>query len=152
MSQFEYGIGGTERPEEGSEGMAELPMNKTLMISKLTSDDAVKPVIVKGLTNVEAVFEYYKPTIKAEFSDESGAEVKEEMSFKNLGDFGAKGLTKQSRFLQDLNLRQNEMNRIVKQLRSNKIMVSAMQNPEAKAAFVQVLKEMTQELELSAKK
>ena len=31
-------------------------------------------------------------------------------------------------------------------------MVSAMQNPEAKAAFVQVLKEMTQELELSAKK
>ncbi len=147
MSQFEYGIGGTERPEEGSEGMAELPMNKTLLVNKLTNDDAVKPEIVKGLTNVESVFEHYKPKVEAEFATEDGSEVKEELKFNNLGDFGAKGLTRQSDFLQGLNLKQNEMNRIVKQLRSNKILISAMQNAESKEAFVNVLKDLLGELE-----
>ncbi len=147
MSDFEYGLGGTERPTDASEAFADLPMNKTLMVTKLTNDDAVKPVITKGLTNVESVFEHFKPEVEVEFQDEEGAEVKEKLSFSNLGDFGDKGLTKQSDFLQGLNLKQNEMNRIVKQLRSNKILISAMQNPESKAAFVEVLKDMVAEIE-----
>ncbi len=147
MSDFEYGLGGTERPTDASEAFADLPMNKTLMVTKLTNDDPVKPVITKGLTNVEAVFEHFKPEVEVEFQDEEGGEVKENLSFSNLGDFGDKGLTKQSDFLQGLNLKQNEMNRIVKQLRSNKILISAMQNPESKAAFVEVLKDMVAEIE-----
>jgi hypothetical protein len=147
MSDFEYGLGGTERPTDASEAFADLPMNKTLMVTKLTNDDPVKPVITPGLTNVEAVFDHFKPDVEVEFQDEEGGEVKEKLSFSNLGDFGDKGLTKQSDFLQGLNLKQNEMNRIVKQLRSNKILISAMQNPESKAAFVEVLKEMVAEIE-----
>jgi len=147
MSDFEYGLGGTERPTDASEAFADLPMNKTLMVTKLTNDDPVKPVITPGLTNVEAVFDHFKPDVEVEFQDEDGGEVKEKLSFSNLGDFGDKGLTKQSEFLQGLNLKQNEMNRIVKQLRSNKILISAMQNPESKAAFVEVLKEMVAEIE-----
>ncbi|NND94056.1 MAG: hypothetical protein HKN45_04275 [Flavobacteriales bacterium] len=117
------------------------------MVTKLTNDDPVKPVITPGLTNVEAVFDHFKPDVEVEFQDEDGGEVKEKLSFSNLGDFGDKGLTKQSDFLQGLNLKQNEMNRIVKQLRSNKILISAMQNPESKAAFVEVLKDMVAEIE-----
>lgn len=147
MSDFEYGLGGTERPTDASEAFADLPMNKTLMVTKLTNDDPVKPVITPGLTNVEAVFGHFKPDVEVEFQDEDGGEVKEKLSFANLGDFGDKGLTKQSDFLQGLNLKQNEMNRIVKQLRSNKILISAMQSPESKAAFVEVLKEMVAEIE-----
>jgi len=147
MSEFEYGIGGTERPTNASEAFADLPMNKTLMIGKLTKDDPVKPEIVKGLTNVEAVFDHYKPNVEVEFQDEEGAEVKEELNFSNLGDFGDKGLTRQSDFLQGLNLKQTEMNRIVKQLRSNKILISAMQDPTAKASFVEVLKGLVAEME-----
>jgi hypothetical protein len=147
MSDFEYGLGGTERPTDASEGFTDLPQNKTLMIEKLTSDDPVKPEIVKGLTNVEAVFEHFKPNVDMEFQGEDGSEVKENLGFSNLGDFGDKGLTRQSDFLQDLNLKQNEMNRIVKQLRSNKILISAMQNAESKAAFVAVLKDLMAEIE-----
>lgn len=147
MSDFEYGLGGTERPTDASEAFADLPMNKTLMVTKLTNDDPVKPVITPGLTNVEAVFDHFKPDVEVEFQDEEGGEIKEKLSFSNLGDFGDKGLTKQSDFLQGLNLKQNEMNRIVKQLRSNKILISAMQNPESKAAFVEVLKGMVAEIE-----
>lgn len=147
MSDFEYGIGGTERPTDASEAFADLPQNKTLMIEKLTNDDPVKPDIVKGITNVEGVFEHFKPNVDVEFEGEDGAEVKENLSFANLGDYGAKGLTRQSEFLQGLNLKQTEMNRMVKQLRSNKILISAMQTPEAKAAFVEVLKGLVAEIE-----
>lgn len=151
MAEFEYGIGGTERPVDASEAFADLPQNKTLMIQKLTADGAVKPQIAKGLTNVEAVFEHYKPNVDMEFQGEDGGTVKENLGFGNLGDFGAKGLTKKSTFLQGLNLKQNEMNKIVKQLRSNKRFVTAMQDPAAKAAFVEVLKELAAELDAAKK-
>lgn len=146
MIDAEYGIGGTERPLDASEAFADLPQNKTLMIEKLTSDDALKPQIVEGLTNVEAVFAHFKPNVDMAFQGEDGSETKESLSFDDLGDFGSKGLTKQSDFLQGLNMRQTEMNRIVKQLRSNKRFVSAMQDPAAKAAFVAALKEVAAEL------
>ena len=64
MSDFEYGLGGTERPTDASEAFADLPMNKTLMVTKLTNDDPVKPVITPGLTNVEAVFDHFKPDVE----------------------------------------------------------------------------------------
>ncbi|HMU14360.1 MAG: hypothetical protein JST41_06100 [Bacteroidetes bacterium] len=151
MAEFEYGIGGTERPVDASEAFADLPQNKTLMIEKLTADGAAKPQIATGLTNVEAVFEHFKPKVEMEFEGEDGATVKEDLKFKNLGDFGSKGLTRQSGFLQGLNLKQNEMNKIVKQLRSNKRFVTAMQDPAAKAAFVEVLKGLAAEIDAADK-
>ncbi len=151
MAEFEYGIGGTERPVDASEAFADLPQNKTLMIEKLTMDGAAKPQIATGLTNVEAVFEHFKPKVDMEFQGEDGATVKEDLKFKNLGDFGSKGLTKQSNFLQGLNMKQVEMNKIVKQLRSNKRFVTAMQDATAKAAFVDVLKDLVAEIEASQK-
>ncbi len=151
MAEFEYGIGGTERPVDASEAFADLPQNKTLVIEKLTADGAAKPQIATGLTNVEAVFEHFKPKVEMEFQGEDGGTVKENLGFKTLGDFGAKGLTKQSSFLQGLNLKQGEMNKIVKQLRSNKRFVTAMQDPAAKAAFVEVLKELAAEIEAAKK-
>jgi len=151
MAEFEYGIGGTERPVDASEAFADLPQNKTLIIEKLTADGAAKPQIATGLTNVEAVFEHYKPKVEMEFEGEDGATVKEDLKFKNLGDFGSKGLTRQSGFLQGLNLKQGEMNKIVKQLRSNKRFVTAMQDPAAKAAFVEVLKSLAAEIDAADK-
>ena len=121
------------------------------MIEKLTADGAAKPQIATGLTNVEAVFEHFKPKVEMEFEGEDGATVKEDLKFKNLGDFGSKGLTRQSGFLQGLNLKQNEMNKIVKQLRSNKRFVTAMQDPAAKAAFVEVLKGLAAEIDAADK-
>lgn len=149
MAEVEYGIGGTERPVDPNEAFADLPQNKTLVIQKLTGDDAMRPQIIEGLTTVEAVFAHFKPKVEAAFHDADGSERKEELAFNGLGDFGAKGLTKQSNFLQTLNLQQSEMSRIVKQLRTNKRFVAAMQDPASKAAVVEVLKELAAELDAS---
>ena len=146
MAEFEYGIGGTERPIDASEAFADLPQNKTLVIQKLTADDAIRPQVVEGLTNVEAVFAHFKPKVETAFTGADGGEVKQELAFNNLGDFGPKGLTKQSAFLQDLNLQQTELMKVVKQLRSNKRFVAAMQDPAAKTAVVEALRELAAEL------
>ena len=46
---FKYGLGGQEVPKEASEGMADIPMNRTLMVEKLTNDAPVKAQVVEGI-------------------------------------------------------------------------------------------------------
>lgn len=147
MSDFEYGIGGTERPTDASEAISQLSQNKTLVVQKLTAEESFQPEIVSGLTNVNSVFEHFRPNLDVEFTGEDGQSTKENLQFNNLADFGPKGLTKQSNFLQQLNLKQEEMHKIIKQLRSNKILMKAMQDPQAKAAFIEVIQGMIAELD-----
>jgi predicted component of type VI protein secretion system len=143
---YEYGIGGTERPTDANEAFADLPQNKTLVVEKLTADDDVETEVVKGLTSVEDVFKHFRPKAEVEFQGEDGSEVKEQLSFNNLGEFGPQGLTKQSDHLGKLNMRRDEMARIVKQLRSNKKFLAAMQDPSAKTALIEVLNELLGEV------
>ncbi|HMT28743.1 MAG TPA: type VI secretion system contractile sheath small subunit [Bacteroidia bacterium] len=144
---FDYGIGGQEVPKEASEGMADIPMNRTLMIEKLTADAPVKPQVVDGLKNVDEVFANFKPQIDVEYLKEDGSEQKEQLNFKNLGDFGAKGITNQSAFLKDLEMQKNEYSKVIKQLKSNKVLKTVLENPEMKAAFLTALQAMAQEIE-----
>jgi hypothetical protein len=147
MSALDYGIGGNERPTDASEAFADLPQNKTLFVQKLTQNDPIKPQVVKGLTSVQQVFEYFKPSADVVLKGEQGEEIKENLGFENVGDFAPKGITKKSDFLQDLMQKRSEMSTIVKQLRSNKVLNSALQDPEAKEAFLDSLRQLVQELD-----
>src|SRR5215218_10007300 len=98
---FNYGIGGMEVPKDASEAIADIPQNRTLMIEKLTADAPIKPEIVEDLKTVEEVFGHFKPKIDVEFAKDDGTSTKETLSFSNLGDFGAKGITTQSNFIGD---------------------------------------------------
>ena len=144
---FNYGIGGQEVPKDASEGIAEIPMNRTLMIEKLTADDPVKPQITDGLKTIEEVFANYKPQVNVEFQKEDGSSQEENLNFSNLGDFGAKGITNQSAFLRDLDLKKTEFAKIIKQLKSNKVLKTVLDNPDSKAAFIQALQAMAQEID-----
>lgn len=144
---FKYGLGGQEVPKEASEGMADIPMNRTLMVEKLTNDAPVKAQVVEGLKNTEEVFAHFKPKVEVDFQKEDGSETKEELSFSNLGDFGMKGITAQSNFLKDLELQKNEYTKVIKQLKSNKVLKTVLENPDMKAAFITALQAMAQEIE-----
>lgn len=144
---FNYGIGGQEVPKDASEGIADIPMNRTLMIEKLTDDDPIKPKIVEGLKTIEEVFSHFKPKVEVEFSREDGSPQSEQLNFSNLGDFGSKGITNQSSFLKDLDLQKNEYAKIIKQLKSNKVLKNVLENPETKQAFINALQAMAQEID-----
>jgi len=142
-----YGIGGTEVQSDANEAIQEIPQNRTLFIEKLTQDQPVKPEVVTGLKTIDEVFEHYAPEVEVEFEDADGVGRKENLNFKNLGDFGAKGITKQSQFLQDLNTEKEQYLKIVKQLKTNKILKTAMDNPEAKVALLESIRALLTEIE-----
>ena len=141
-----YGIGGNEVKTDASEAFADIPQNRTLMAEKLTKDAPVKPEIVHGIQTVEQVFAHYKPNVSVDFQDAEGTMKKETLSFSNLGDFGVKGITEQSEFLKDNATQKEEYLKIIKQLKSNKILKSALADPEAKTALLDAIYGMIAEL------
>lgn len=142
-----YGIGGTEVQGDASEAILEIPQNRTLLIEKLTANPPVKPEIVEGLTNIEEVFDHFKPKVGVDFEDSEGVSRREVMEFANLGDFGIKGLTAQSSFLQELTNQKELYLKIIKQLKSNKLLRKALENAETKTALLSAIYALVRELE-----
>ncbi|MDO6597309.1 hypothetical protein Q4512_10330 [Oceanihabitans sp. 2_MG-2023] len=144
-----YGIGGTEVKTDANEAIQEIPQNRTLFVEKLTQDQPIKPEVVTGLKTIEEVFEHYNPEVEVEFEDTDGVGRKENLNFKNLGDFGDKGITKQSSFLKDLHTEKDQYIKIAKQLKTNKILKAALENPEAKASLLEAMRALLTEIEES---
>jgi hypothetical protein len=140
------GIGGTEVKLDAFEAFQEIQANKVLMAEKLTDMPPVKPEIVEGLTNVESVFEHYKPKVEMTFENEDGVMVRETLHFKNLGDFGVKGITAQSKFLGDLNAKREQYQKIIKQLKTNKLLKTALSEGETRESLIQSLELLLGEL------
>ncbi len=142
----EVEIGGQLVPQESFEAITQISSNRTLLAQKLTAKPT-KPEPVTGLKTIDDVFNHFKPNVKVEFEDENGAPVKEELRFSNLSDFTKNGITEQSTFLRSLNEQQESNHAFIKQLKSNKILKSALSSPEAKQAYLTALQAMIQEIE-----
>lgn len=144
---FDYGIGGQERKLNVSESIVDIPQNKTLLIEKLTADPPIRPEVVEGLKTVGEVFAYFKPEQEVEFDTEEGSTIGETLRFNSLADFSKKGVIAQSAYLQQLNMTFEDFQRYVRQLKSNKILKTMLENPDGKAAYVAAIQAMIRELE-----
>ena len=142
-----YGIGGQEVKGDASEAILEIPQNRTLFAQKLTNDAPVKPQIVEGLKNIDEVFANYKPKVSVDFEDSNGASFQEELRFGGLADFGTKGITTQSAFLQNLNREKEQFQKIIKQLKTNRLLRKALEAPDTRQAVLNSLYSMIKELE-----
>jgi hypothetical protein len=147
MAVEKYSIGGVVREVETFEAFADIPQNRVLLAEKLTVNAPIKPEVIQGLTTVEDVFAHFKPRVEVEFETEEGASKKEALQFSNLGDFGVKGITTQSAFLGDLTMKKEQYQKIIKQLKTNKLLKQALSNPETKAAVIDSLNSLVKELE-----
>lgn len=146
MAVFEYGIGGNEVKVDASESIAAIPENRTLLVEQLTSDEPINPEVIGGLTSIEQVFNYYKPQIDVEMENSEGQTISETFRFNSVGDFGVKNMTDQSVFLGKLNTEKDFFENLKKQLRSNKVLQRALENPETRQAFVASLEGVLAEL------
>ncbi|QWX84219.1 hypothetical protein H0I23_00785 [Cellulophaga sp. HaHaR_3_176] len=147
MSNQAYGLGGTEVKRESIESLQEIPQNRTILVEKLTQDQPLRPEMVKGLKTVGEVFQHYAPKLDLSFETSEGVESKGTLKFNNLGDFGKKGIVNQSEFLSDLDTEKEQFQKVVKQLKTNKILKAALSNPEAKEALLNTIKDMISELD-----
>src|SRR5262245_26234311 len=130
MAVEKYSIGGVVAENEAFEAFADIPQNRVLLAEKLTANAPVKPEIVEGLTTVEQVFEHFKPNVEMSFETEEGATRREVLRFGNLGDFGVKGITAQSGFLSDLMMKKEQYQKIIKQLKTNKLLKQVLQDAD----------------------
>jgi hypothetical protein len=146
MDNSKLGIGGNEVKVDAFEAFQDIQSNRTLVAQKLTAMAPVKPEVVEGLTNPEDVFAHYKPAVEMNFENEDGVMVRETLHFKNLGDFGVKGITAQSNFLSDLNTRQDQYQKIIKQLKSNKLLKAALSTEEGRKNLSGALQALLAEL------
>ncbi|MBW6459054.1 MAG: hypothetical protein K0B08_00640 [Bacteroidales bacterium] len=134
---------------EVNESVIEFPQNRTFLTEQLTYDEPSKPEIVRNLKSEDDVFEHYKPKVDVEFQNSEGASKKETLSFKTLADFGVKGLTAQSAFLQELDIQKEEYQKIIKQMKSNKQLRQAISDLETKQALLNTILALLKELEAS---
>lgn len=142
-----YSIGGTEVKLDASEAIAEIPQNRVLLTEKLTDATPIRPEVIEGLTNIEQVFEHFRPQVNMEFETEEGSTRKELLQFSNLGDFGVQGITAQSAFLRDLTMKKDQYQKMIKQLKTNKQLKLALSGSDTKAALVTALQALARELE-----
>ncbi|PWN66599.1 hypothetical protein C1638_009635 [Chryseobacterium oncorhynchi] len=147
MAMFNYGVGGNEVKVDANEAIQEIQENKSLIVSQLTTEESYTPEIVTGLKTVEDVFKHFQPSVAVQHETEDGGTIEEEFRFQNLGDFTPKSLTQKSDYLQQLSMEQEQYNKIVRQLKTNKILRNMLENDQTRAAFIEVLKDVAQELE-----
>lgn len=146
-----YGIGGNEVRVEGQESITEIPQNKTLIAQKLTTKTPTRPEIVTGLKNMDDVFAHFDPKINVAFEDDKGQTINEELAFKNISDFSINGITNQSPFLGDLKTKNDQYKKMIKQLKTNKILKLALQDAEAKKSMIEALDILIKEIDQSNK-
>lgn len=142
----EVEIGGQLVPQQSFEAITQIASNRTLLVQQLTAKPG-KPEAITGLKTIGEVFGHFKPSAKVTFETAEGKPVNEELKFNNLGDFGKEGLISQSPFLGETRTKQETYQKIAKQLRTNKILKTALQNAESRQAFLQAIQAMIQEID-----
>ncbi|CAZ94470.1 hypothetical protein Q4603_20450 [Zobellia galactanivorans] len=146
MAIGNLGIGGNEVKGDANEALTEIPQNRTLIVGKLTPNAPVKPEAIEGLRTIEDAFEHFEPKLNIPFEDKDGGVFNEELSFTNLGDFGKKGITNNSVFLKELEIESDQYKKIIKQLKTNKILKAALEDPEAKQSLVETIDALIEEI------
>lgn len=147
MAIYNYGIGGNEVKVDANESIADIPSNRTLLVQKLTDEAPVTPEAVYGLQTVEDVFERFEPTVTLEYKTEDGSDIKESVTFKDLGDFDVKKIKENSEFLSRLDVEKEQNIKIARQLSSNRALLKALENPETRNAIIESLEESIREIE-----
>ena len=141
-----YGIGGVEVKTDAFEAFADIPQNRVLLAEKLTKAPPVKPEIVTGLTDIESVFEHFAPEVEMQFETEEGTLRRETLHFEGLENFGIKGITAQSPYLNELHWKQEQYHKMIRQLKTNKLLKQALANKDSKEALIRSLQALVAEL------
>ena len=103
--------------------------------------------MVQGLQTIVDVFDHFKPEKEVEFVNEQGASSKETLRFGGLEDFGTKGITNQSAFLQGLSNQKEQYDKFLKQVKTNKVLMGVLNDAQLRQEYLNALNALIQEME-----
>ncbi|WP_332369001.1 hypothetical protein [Spirosoma telluris] len=130
--------------------LSPISQNKTLYVGKFNDEMAQEPEAVEGLESVNDVLNYYKPEASVMLFDQEGAPATEVFEFRKMGDFTQEGLVEQSPLLRELSAQMRNLQKLDRHLRSNKLLQTALQNPQAKQIVLDMVQQMIDELEAAS--
>lgn len=139
-------LGGVVIDEGTSEAIKLLHDNKTAIINKFTAD-SMSQAPVEGIQKLQDAFDHFQPEVDVSHTTEEGAEVNETLHFTNMTAFTVKGMIEQSGFLQELKGKEDDYQTLIKRLMTNKVFQKLLADPVGKAAFLEALEAMMDELD-----
>lgn len=137
---------GLDGKSKNTDGVQEIPPNKSLLIHKLTDLPPLLPEIVKGLHTPKSVFQHFKPSIHMVFDNLDKGMVKETIYFKDMEDFDAEKVADRSLFLSGLERKKHVYFDIVNTLQNNKALTSIIKDKDAKTLLLEKIKELKKEI------
>ena len=127
--------------------LSPISQNKTLYIGKFNDEMVQEPPAIEGLESVNDVLAQYKPEVTVAMNDQEGAPAVETFEFRRMGDFTKDGIVEQSPLLRELSAQTRNLQKLDRHLRSNKLLQTALQNPQAKEVVLDMIQQMIDELE-----
>jgi len=141
----------SDAPDEEAGGKVNaISQNKTLYIGQFT--DAVnEPELFQDATNINAVFEKFKPNVNVEFQDENGDTIEENLAFNEMSDFDSNGgngkLVTNSSFLVDVKSNIDINAKMKKQIEQSKRLRDILGDKQSKEELRNVLQGLMDELD-----
>ena len=141
----------SDAPDEEAGGKVNaISQNKTLYIGQF-QDSVDEPELFQEASNINAVFEKFKPQKEVDFQDENGDTVTETLSFNEMSDFdvkeGSGKLVQNSSFLVDVKSNIDVNAKMKKQIEQSKRLRDLLSTGQSKEELRNVLQNMLNELE-----
>ncbi|MFZ4398503.1 MAG: hypothetical protein ACOYO1_00600 [Bacteroidales bacterium] len=140
--------------EESSAKVNPIDNNKSLIIDQYTNDvELGNPDLLEKAKTLKDVFEYFKPSVEAEFENEEGGSIYENLQFNEMRDFevnnGKGNMVTNSAFLSDIKNKVDTNAKIRKQIEQNKKLRGILTDKQSKEELKLLLESILDELKNS---
>ena len=152
MAQVDFDIPGPIGIQdiEVEQGFTMLKTNRTLLVCNLQKEGPFDPEVLpeENTASLTKIFEYAKPQVQVtlDTGNEENREKEETIKFKELKDFRPEELTKSVPILQNLSAKEKRFQKLVDEIDKNKKLQALITDPEKRAAFLDILKSVQEEL------
>ncbi len=123
-----------------------IPDNRTMFIQQFTDEPPSDVDFVDDCQTMPQAFDKFKPGKTINLENMDGVEEEVDLKFNSLMDFGRKGIVGQSDLMSQIESKRGLFESFMGKLTDEQLAI-LLANPEEKAAYISVLKELIGELE-----
>lgn len=138
---------------EVEQSFTKINTNRTVIVTSLNSEGPYEPEVVPDdhTTSLSKLFEFAKPEVKVELEtgEEDNSTQEVTINFDSLKSFRSDDLEKRITILQKQRVQENRYLKIMAELERSKRLPEIIKDPEKKAAFLDILESIREELDIN---
>jgi len=138
---------------EVEQSFTKINTNRTLVVASLQAEGPYDPEVLpdEATVSLTKLFEFAKPSVEVELEtgDEDNPTQEIKISYTNLKSFRPDDLEKRIGILQKQRAQEDRLQRIIAELERSKRLQEIIKDPDKKAAFLDILQSIQEELEMA---